>query len=169
MKKHCLDAIDIRILSAIQQYGQLSKTKLAEIVNLSPTPCWIRLDKLKAAGFIRGYRADIALEKIGDFTQVMVTVTLSQHRKIDFERFENYIRARDEIVECMATGGGTDYVMKVIAPSLSAFQNLIDNLLAADIAIDRYMIYVAIRQVKNSQPKLSKLHTSSTSQSISSI
>ncbi|MGD8841570.1 MAG: Lrp/AsnC family transcriptional regulator, partial [Gammaproteobacteria bacterium] len=46
MKKTRLDAIDIRILSAVQKHGQLSKTKLAEIVNLSPTPCWARLKKL---------------------------------------------------------------------------------------------------------------------------
>ena len=65
MKKTGLDAIDIRILSAVQRHGQLSKTRLAEIVSLSPTPCWARLDRLKAAGLIRGYRAEIALERIG--------------------------------------------------------------------------------------------------------
>jgi len=50
MKKTALDAADIRILSALQRHGQLSKTKLAELVNLSPTPCWARLDRLKSAG-----------------------------------------------------------------------------------------------------------------------
>ena len=91
MKRFGLDATDIRILSAVQKHGQLSKTKLAEIVNLSPTPCWARLDRLKAAGFIRGYHADIALERIGDFTQVIVTVSLTHHRKSDFDRFEAHI------------------------------------------------------------------------------
>jgi Lrp/AsnC family transcriptional regulator of ectoine degradation len=74
MKKFGLDSTDIRILSAIQQHGQLSKTKLAEIANISATPCWARLDRLKAAGFIRGFHADIALEQIASFTQVVVTV-----------------------------------------------------------------------------------------------
>jgi Lrp/AsnC family transcriptional regulator of ectoine degradation len=74
MKNFGLDATDIRILSAVQKHGQLSKTRLAEIVNLSPTPCWARLNKLKTAGLIRGYRGDIALDRIGDFTQVIVTV-----------------------------------------------------------------------------------------------
>ena len=85
MSKFSLDATDIRILSAIQQHGQLSKTRLAEIVNLSPTPCWVRLDKLKAAGFIRGYHADIVLSRIGSFMQVVVTLSLTQHRKSDFD------------------------------------------------------------------------------------
>ena len=74
MKKLSLDATDIRILIAVQKYGQLSKTKWAELVNLSPTPCWARLDRLKAAGYIRGYHATLALEHIVDFTQVVVTV-----------------------------------------------------------------------------------------------
>lgn len=55
MKKIALDTTDIRILGAIQQNGHLSKAKLAEVVNLSETPCWTRLDKLKKAGLIRGY------------------------------------------------------------------------------------------------------------------
>jgi len=157
MKKSGLDAADIRILAAIQTHGQLSKTKLAEIVNLSPTPCWARLDRLKAAGFIRGYHADIALERIADFTQVVVTVALRQHRKSDFDRFEVYIGELDEITECIATGGGMDYVMKVVVPGLPAFQSLMDSLLSADLGIDRYMTYIATRQVKSGQPNLVKL------------
>jgi len=157
MKKAGLDAADIRILAAIQKHGQLSKTKLAEIVNLSPTPCWARLDRLKAAGFVRGYHADIALDRIVDCTQVVVTVSLRQHRKSDFEKFEAYIRELDEITECIATGGGMDYVMKVVVPGLSTFQTLMDTMLSADLGIDRYMTYFATRQVKTGQPNLMKL------------
>ena len=65
-----LDSADIRILNATQKHGKLSKTKLAEIVDSSPTPCWARLRKLKAAGFIRGHRSEIALDRIIDLTQV---------------------------------------------------------------------------------------------------
>ena len=157
MKKLGLDATDIRILGAVQQHGQLSKSRLAELVNLSPTPCWARLDRLKAAGYIRGYHAELALERIIDFTQVVVTVSLTHHRKSDFERFEAFIRARDEVTDCVATGGGMDYVMKTATPSLAAFQAFIDDVLSADLAIDRYMTYIATRQVKTSQPNLAKL------------
>jgi Lrp/AsnC family transcriptional regulator of ectoine degradation len=157
MKKIGLDATDIRILSAVQQHGQLSKTRLAEIVNLSPTPCWARLDWLKAGGYIRGYHADLALERIIDFTQVIVTVSLTHHRKADFERFEAYVRARDEVTDCIATGGGMDYVMKTATSSLATFQVLMDEMLSADLTIDRYMTYIATRQIKTSQPNLAKL------------
>jgi Lrp/AsnC family transcriptional regulator of ectoine degradation len=152
-----LDPTDIRILSAVQKHGQLSKTKLAELVNLSATPCWARLNRLRAAGYIRGYHADIALERVIDATRVVVTVSLTHHRKADFDRFESYIRDVDEIINCVATGGGIDYVMTVVCPNLSSFQALMDDLLSADLAVDRYMTYFATRLIKAEQPNLAKL------------
>lgn len=157
MKKFGLDGTDIRILSAIQQHGQLSKAKLAEIANISATPCWARLDRLKAAGFIRGFHADIALDRIADFTQVVVTISLTHHRKVDFDRFEAFIRNLDEITDCIATGGGMDYVMETITPDLMSFQTLMETLLGAELGIDRYMTYIATRRVKSSKPNLAKL------------
>ncbi len=157
MKKNRLDAIDIHILSAVQQHGQISKAKLSELVNLSPTPCWVRLAKLKKAGFITGYRGDIALDKLLDLTKVMVTISLKTHNRSDFKRFENRIQDIDEIVECSATGGGSDYVMKVITNNLADFQNIIDQLLNEEIGIDRYFIYVITREVKSTPVNLQKL------------
>jgi Lrp/AsnC family transcriptional regulator of ectoine degradation len=157
MSKFNLDATDIRILSAVQKHGPLSKTRLAEIVNLSPTPCWVRLDRLRSAGFIRGYHADVVIDRICDFTRVVVTVALTNHRKADFDRFEAHIRELDEVVACDATGGGMDYVLRILSPSLAAFQELMESLLAAELGIQRYMTYIVTREVKSAQPNLAKL------------
>lgn len=157
MKKPGLDATDIRILSAVQSHGQLSKTRLSEIVNISATPCWARLDRLKAAGYIRGYHADIALDRVCDFTQVVVTVSLTHHRKTDFDRFEAWVLRQDEITECLATGGGMDYVMKTVSPTLAAFQDLMQEMQAAELGVDRYMTYIATRMVKAGRPNVAKL------------
>ena len=156
-ERAALDATDIRILSAVQKHGQLSKARLAEIVNLSATPCWARLTRLRAAGYIRGYHADIALERVVDTTRVVVMVSLTHHRKADFDRFETHIKSVDEIINCVSTGGGVDYIVTVVTPGLSAFQTLMDELLAADLAIDRYTTYFATRLVKAEQPNLAKL------------
>lgn len=160
VKKSGLDATDIRILSAVQQHGQLSKTRLSEIVNISATPCWARLDRLKAAGFIRSYHADVALDRICDFTQVMMTVSLTHHRKADFDRFEAWVARQDEITECVATGGGMDYVMKTVCPTLSAFQSLAQDMQDAELGVDRYMTYIATRVVKAGRPNIAKLAAS---------
>lgn len=159
MKRTAIDAADIRILCALQAHGPLSKMQLSELVNLSPTPCWVRFNRLKNAGLIRGYHADIALDQISNASKVVVTVSLKEHHKAAFERFERYIQQVDEIIECIATGGGMDYVLKVVAPSLSAFQQLMDGLLTAELGVDRYMTYIATRDVKSSQLNLACLMT----------
>lgn len=156
MRRDKLDAIDVKILAALQREGRMTKTALAETVSLSPTPCWERLKRLEKAGYIKGYRAELALEKLGAVTTVLVEVTLKQHRYEDFARFEQAIHGLDEIVECQATGGGIDYFLKVVAPDIDAYQRLIDRLLIADIGIDRYFTYVVTRPVKTAlQPSVS--------------
>ena len=144
-----LDAIDIKILATLQKEGRITKLALAERVNLSPTPCWERLKRLEKAGFVVGYRAEIALAKLGSTTTVLVEVTLKQHRIEDFEVFERAVRQVPEIVECLATGGGIDYLLKVVTHDIDAYQRLIDELLTAGIGIDRYFTYVVTRTVKS--------------------
>lgn len=158
MKTVDLDAADLRILSALQSHGQLSKSKLAEIVGLSATPCWARVTRLKKAGLIHGYHADIALSQIiAGLAKVVVTVSLKSHRKSDFERFETHILNTPEVTDCISTGGGMDYVFTVVTTSLSTFQTLMEAMLDAELGIDRYMTYIATRQIKSARPDLGRL------------
>ncbi|OJF90448.1 Lrp/AsnC family transcriptional regulator [Pararhizobium antarcticum] len=157
MKPIYLDAADLRILSALQDYGQLSKSKLAEVVGLSATPCWARVTRLKKAGLILGFHADIALTRIVDLSKVVVTVSLKSHRKADFERFEAHVQATPEVTDCISTGGGMDYVMTVVTTSLPAFQTLMEVMLDAELGIDRYMTYIVTRQIKSARPDLARL------------
>ena len=154
-----LDAIDIRILSAVQKHGQLSKVRLAEIVNLSATPCWARLHRLRQAGYIRGYHADISLERIMDVMRAVVAVSLKHHHKSDFERFEAHVHAEKAIINCVATGGGTDYILTVVSPSMQAFQKLVDRFAEDELGVDRYIVYFATRLIKAEQPDLAMLVT----------
>jgi len=157
MKTTALDATDIRILCALQQHGRLSKSQLAEAVNLSATPCWARFARLQKAGLIRGYHADLALNRIIDVSKVIVTVSLSSHRKMDFDRFEKHVLQLHEVTDCVATGGGMDYVMTVVTTSLAAFQRLMEDMLSMELGIDRYMTYIVTREVKSARPDLARL------------
>ncbi len=147
-----LDAIDLRILEVVQRDGRITKLKLAERVGLSPTPCWLRLRRLEQAGIISGYRAHLAPRHIGPITSFIVEVLLANHRQADFERFEKAVSARPEIESCWSVGGGVDYFMKVLTCDIDAYQRLIDQLLAAEIGIDRYFTYVVTRAVKENAP-----------------
>lgn len=144
-----LDAIDLKILDAIQRDGRITKLALAEQVGLSPTPCWMRLRKLEKAGIVSGYHARIAMRVVAPVATVLMEVTLASHRQADFDRFERVVRDIPEIVACWSVGGGVDYVLKVMARDIDAYQRLVDSLLEREIGIDRYFTYIVIKTVKD--------------------
>lgn len=144
-----LDPIDLKILDAIQRDGRITKLALAEQVGLSPTPCWMRLRKLEKAGIVSGYHARIAMRVVAPVATVLMEVTLANHRQADFDRFERVVRDIPEIVACWSVGGGVDYVLKVMARDIDAYQRLVDGLLDREIGIDRYFTYIVIKTVKD--------------------
>jgi Lrp/AsnC family transcriptional regulator of ectoine degradation len=143
-----LDAIDMRILNAVQRDGRITKLALAEEVGLSPTPCWMRLRKLERAGIVSGYHARIAVRRLAPVASVMMEVTLGNHRQVDFDRFERAVTAIPEIVACWSVGGGVDYILKILASDIDAYQRLVDDLLDRDIGIARYFTYIVTKTVK---------------------
>jgi len=146
-----LDRIDLRILSVLQQHGRITKQKLANEVNLSVSPCWVRLKRLEEAGIINGYHAEVQLDKLAHFTTVLVEITLKHHSAEDFQCFEQAVFDMPHVIDCHATGGGVDYVLKVIAADIDHYQALIDEMLTQNIGIDRYFTYVVTKAVKQSR------------------
>jgi Lrp/AsnC family transcriptional regulator of ectoine degradation len=143
-----LDQIDLKILDAVQRDGRITKLALADKVGLSPTPCWMRLRKLEKAGIVSGYHAKIAMRAVAPVATVLMEVTLASHRQADFDRFERVIRDVPEIVACWSVGGGVDYLLKVMARDIDAYQRLVDALLEREIGIDRYFTYIVTKTVK---------------------
>jgi len=146
-----LDRIDLRILSVLQKHGRITKQKLANEVNLSVSPCWVRLKRLEEAGIINGYHAEVQLDKLANFSTVLVEITLKHHAADDFERFENAMLDAPHVIDCYATGGGVDYMIKIIARDIDHYQHLIDDMLGQDIGIDRYFTYIVTKAVKQSR------------------
>jgi Lrp/AsnC family transcriptional regulator, regulator of ectoine-degradation genes len=143
-----LDAIDLRILDAIQRNGRITKLALAEEVGLSPTPCWMRLRKLEQAGIVTGYHARIAPRRVAPVATVLMEVTLANHRQTDFDRFERAIATTPEVIACWSVGGGVDYILKIMTPDIDAYQRLVDGLLQRSLGIERYFTYIVTKTVK---------------------
>jgi DNA-binding Lrp family transcriptional regulator len=149
-----LDRIDIRILSHLQRNGRVTNVDLADAVGLSPSPCLIRVKRLEKAGYITGYGAHLQLEKLGNMQVVFTQVTLSDHRREDFARFEAAIRNIDEIVECHQVGGGFDYLLKFVTRSVVHYHSIAEDVLRQRINIEKYFSYVVIKSpiVKSHYP-----------------
>lgn len=143
-----LDKIDMNIIRTLQADGRMTKLRLAEAVNLSPAACWERLHRLESSGVITGYGARVDIEKFARQTTCLVEVTLKSHQQIDFERFESAVMQEPSIVACDATGGGIDYILRIVSQDIEAYQQLIDRLLSLNLSIDRYFTYVVTKSVK---------------------
>ena len=149
-----LDRIDINILSTMQQQGNITNVNVAEAEGLSPSPCLQRVKRLETAGYIQNYRAVINLKKLAEHVTVFTEVTLADHRRNDFIKFENEIKNHDNIVECHLLSGGYDYLLKYFARSGSQYQKIMKDLLERNIGIDKYFSYIVIKPVveKHSVP-----------------
>lgn len=143
-----LDAIDLKIIAALRRDGRMTKLKLAEAANLSPAACWERLRRLEDSGVIKGYTAIVDLEADARRTTVIVEISLKSHQQADFRRFEEAVAREPAIIACDATGGGIDYILRVVVPDIDSYQRLIDRLLAPQIGIERYFSYVVTKTVR---------------------
>ncbi|RMF10708.1 MAG: Lrp/AsnC family transcriptional regulator [Alphaproteobacteria bacterium] len=143
-----LDKLDIKILAALQQDGRMTKTRLGELVGLSPSPCHERIKRLEAAGYIRGYHAEIDVDRLVRPTLILVEIVLRTHDAADFERFSRFVADVPEVLECYQTSGAVDFILKVITRDLAAYQALMDRLLDANVGIGRYTTCVVTKQVK---------------------
>jgi DNA-binding Lrp family transcriptional regulator len=140
------DRFDLKIMVHLQREGRCSNVDLAESIGLSPSPCLLRTKRLQETGLIRGYSADIALEKLGECVIVFSEVTISSHRPDDFRKFEEGAGKYEEIVECYNVSGGYDYLLKIVAPGVGYFQALMEKMLEDDIGIERFASRIVLRQ-----------------------
>jgi DNA-binding Lrp family transcriptional regulator len=149
-----LDHIDLKILANLQRSGRISNVELSDAVGLSPSPCLTRVKRLESAGYITGYGAHVNLNKLGEFLTIFTEVTLAEHRRGDFSRFEARISKVDEILECHLVSGGYDYLLKFVARGVSHYQELIEDMLESDYGIEKYFSYVVIKSpfVKHHYP-----------------
>jgi DNA-binding Lrp family transcriptional regulator len=140
-----LDQIDVKILYELQKNGRIANVDLAELVNLSPSPCLMRVKKLQQEGYITGYSARINMSKLGQSLTVFTEVTLKNHRQTDFARFLAAIEKLDNVVECHLVSGGYDYLVKFVTSGIVEYQEIMERLIEMDIGIDKYFSFVVLK------------------------
>lgn len=122
-----MDALDGRILAALQRDGRQTVTDLAAAIGLSPTPCARRLAKLEADGVIEGYGARIDQARIGLPVSVFIWVELDSQSKGAIDAFERAVRGFDRVMECHLMTGTRDILMRVVAADLADFDRFLEE------------------------------------------
>jgi DNA-binding Lrp family transcriptional regulator len=143
-----LDRLDLKILAALQSSGRITNVDLASAVGLSATPCMQRVKRLEHVGYIRGYGAQLDVDRLCSNVVVFTEVTLHNNRREDFLRFEKGIANIPQILNCFLVTGGYDYLVQFIARDILDYQLVVERLLELDLGIEKYFSYVTIKQVK---------------------
>ena len=141
-----LDSIDVKILSALQRDGRMTIQKLAGLAGLSPRPCLERVRRLKAAGIISGFHAEIDIDRLAKPVTVFTEVSLTRQARLD--RVEARLRAIEETVECWEISGSSDYLVRFVCEDLARYEALTAELLGdRKLGIARLQSHIALRPV----------------------
>ena len=126
-----LDAIDLKILTELQNDGRITNVELARRVGISAPPCLRRVRALEEAGFIKGYRGLLDEKRLGYELVAFAMVHLSSQAEADLNAFEAYVRKQPLVRECWMLSGEIDFILKCVAPDLKAFQAFVAELTGA--------------------------------------
>ena len=143
-----LDEFELRILRAVQQDGRLSVNDLAERIGLSTSPTWRRLRALEERGVIRRYVALLDPALAGVPQCVFTHVTLVKHDRSAIADFEAAVLSRPEVLECFATTGDADYLLRVMVADTAAFDRFLQEAIFSLPVVHQVRSNFALRQVK---------------------
>ena len=148
MQTNELDRASREILEALQADARLSTQALAEKVGLSATPVWRRVKDMEERGLIRGHVALLDREKLGLSICVLAHVTLVRHSEGAVEQFEAMAKSSPEIMECHSTTGEGDYLIKVVAPDMKAYDRFLQDKVFKTPGVANVRSSVVLREVK---------------------
>jgi Lrp/AsnC family transcriptional regulator len=125
-----LDAFDLRILALLQEDASKPLAEIADAVGLSPTPCWRRIQKLEAAGYIKQRVALLDRDKLRAGVTVFIAVKTARHSMEWLERFHAAVHDLPEIVDFYRMSGDIDYLLKAYVSDIAAYDALYKKLIA---------------------------------------
>jgi Lrp/AsnC family leucine-responsive transcriptional regulator len=152
MPKTNFDAIDHRIVAALQADGRLTNLELAERVGLSPSPCLRRVKRLERDGYIETYRAMLQRDRLGLGLTVFVGVKIGGHANVEAESFQDAIVALPEVVACNLVSGEADYLLEVVVPDLAHYQRFLVGKLLNLAIVREVRSNIAIQTLKAGAP-----------------
>lgn len=97
-----IDENDEKILNLIQTDGRLSVKRIAQALSLSGPAISQRLTNLKNKGIIKGYRAEIDMNKLELNVRAFVQVDISPNQK---NQFYSFIKQIPNVLECDVVTG----------------------------------------------------------------
>ena len=143
-----IDKTDRKILRILQKNARIAMTELAEKVGLSTTPVTERVRRLERDTIITGYHAHVNPHAVGLSLLVFVEIKLRSKSGNIFEDFRREVAKIPQIMECHLVSGEYDYLIKVRLPDMSAYRNMLGNILLQLPAAAESRSYAVMEEVK---------------------
>ncbi|MER2534089.1 MAG: Lrp/AsnC family transcriptional regulator [Rhizobiaceae bacterium] len=151
MPNPLLDKIDLKILRALQADAKLTTAEIAERVGLSASPCARRVRLLERAGVVKGYTAIVDQKKVGLPISAFASIKLERQREEDLDRFAEAVSRWPEVVDCYLMTGQRDYLMRIVAADLEAYERFLKDKLTRLDNVASIETSFALGQVKRSE------------------
>ena len=145
-----LDLIDLALVDVLQTDGRLPVVEVAKRINLSATPCTLRMRKLEQDGVILGYHARLNPRALGQALMVFVTVSLKAMDEATLKAFNQAVRPVPQILECHMVGGGFDYLLKIRVRDMAEYRDILGGVIGALPMVESTHSYFVMEEVKES-------------------
>ena len=149
MAANILDATDRAILSALQNEGRMTNVELAGRVGLTAPPCLRRLRSLEEDGVIESFHARLNAAALGYGIMVFALVSLRSQAEDDLRAFEAHVGTLPEVRECHMLNGEIDFILKIVAHDLQAFQSFLTSQLTTAPNVASVKTSLTIRTAKD--------------------
>jgi Lrp/AsnC family transcriptional regulator, cysteine-sensing transcriptional activator len=144
-----LDPFDRRIMNLLQEDASRSTAEIAELVGMSQSPCWRRIQRLKDEGYISRQVAIIDRRKVGLNAQVFALVKLTMHGRQNLDEFAGTIRAYPEVLECHVLMGAFDFLIRVVAADIDAYQMFFFEKLSRLPGVQEVNSVISLSEIKS--------------------
>ena len=143
-----LDRYDLALLERVQRAGDATNAELGEAVHLSPSQVSRRLARLGEVGIIKGSAALLDAAAIGLTVTAFAQVILERHGPPQSDAFENAAAALPEVTECYSLSGDADYFLRLVAPDLQAFSELMMKRVLRLPCVAHIKTSIALQKIK---------------------
>jgi len=145
-----LDKYDVELLDALQTDASQTHQQLGERVHLSTSQVSRRVARLHAAGFIRRIVALLDAQRVGLGVRAITYVTLARHADNEGAAFELEMANFAEVQECVAVAGESDYILHIVAASLSDLSESVLRRLTRIKGVNSIRSNIVLQSIKSS-------------------
>jgi Lrp/AsnC family transcriptional regulator len=144
-----LDKTDLNILGCMQRNAKFTTQEIADMSNMSQSPCWRRINRLEESGVIKKHVTLLDSRKLGFDLVVFATVNLTAQGRTSLEDFEREVKRFPEVVECYTMAGNWDYMLKIVALGIRQYEVFVREKLLQLDHVGEVHSHIAVTEIKN--------------------